>query len=137
MSKLKVKPLEWYMKEEHEDLLEDGYRVIDFRLVGRDGYYCRGNNVWFEYNGQGYKAFPNATRKQAREYFCYDLTVNAEAILTQREVDAMQTVLDTVTDAAVRKALNARLRLHEQSVAIRESGRAAAKLMARFTKTVL
>jgi hypothetical protein len=132
--KLKVKPLEWYMQKDHEDLIEEGYRLIDFRPVGRDGYYCRGNNVWFEYEGRGYKAYPNATRKRAREYFCYDLTVNDEAILMPCEVEAMRTVLKTVKDAAVRKALYARVHLHEQALACRESRRGSAKFMLRFER---
>lgn len=134
MPKLKVKPLEWYMKQDHEDLIEEGYRLIDFRPVGRDGYYCRGNDVWFEFEGRGYNAYPTTTRKRAREYFCYDLTVNDEAILMCREVEAIRTVLATVKDAAVRKALFARVHLHEQAAQIRNSGRCARKLMLRFTR---
>lgn len=83
MPKLKVKPLEWYMQEDPEDLAEQGYTPLpaDFELIGRDGYYCRGNDVWFEFEGVGYRAYPSSERHRAREYFCYTLTVNDEAIL--------------------------------------------------------
>jgi hypothetical protein len=124
--KLKVKNLEWYHKEyDHEELLEEGYTEVPatFKLVGRDGYYCFGNDVWFETNGRGYRAYRG--NDKAREYFVYDITVNDEAILPTREVAAMEQVLKTCRDADVKKALHKRLRLHEAAWQIRYSGRRA------------
>ena len=125
MSKLKVKPLEWYMEFEPEELAEEGYTPIeeDFELVGRDGYYCRGNDVWFEVDEVGYRAYPRSTKHMAREYFCYDLTINDEAILPAREVEAMKTVLKTSRDSRVKKAIHECLRKHEDAVSLRETGR--------------
>ena len=114
--KLKVKPLEWYMEDKDaEDFAEEGYRSVadDFELVGRDGYYCRGNSVWFEVAGRGYIAYRN--NHKAREYFCYTFAVNDEAILPVREVEAMEQVLKTSRDSAVRKAISKRLNLHNAS----------------------
>lgn len=127
MPKLKVRPLEWYMQEEPEVLAEEGYEPLPagFELVGRDGYYCRGNDVWFEFEGVGYRAYPRATKQRAREYFCYTLEVNDEAILPQREAVAMRLVLATCRDAGVKKALQKRLRLHEDAVDLRRTGRNA------------
>jgi hypothetical protein len=127
MPKLKVKRLEWYMDTDSEDLVDQGYEPIEnsIALIGRDGYYCYGNAVWFEVGGVGYHAYPRISREQAREYFCYDLTVNDEAILPNREAEAMCAVLKTSRDSGVRKAINARLRLHEEAVGLRNTGRSA------------
>ena len=127
MPKLKVRPLEWYMQEDPEDLAEQGYTPLpaEFELVGRDGYYCRGNDVWFEFEGVGYKAYPSSERNRARKYFCYTLEVNDEAILPQREAVAMRLVLATCRDAGVKKALQKRLRLHKDAVDLRRTGRNA------------
>lgn len=127
MPKLKVKPLEWYMEYEPEELAEEGYTPLPayFKLVGRDGYYCRGDFVWFEVDGVGYQAFPRAERGMARKYFCYDFEVNNEAILPEREVVAMNQVLKTCRDAQVKKAINRRLRLHENAIDLRDTGRRA------------
>ena len=128
MPKLKVKPLEWYMEYDPEELAEEGYTPLPdyFKLVGRDGYYCRGDFVWFEVDGVGYQAYPRAERGMARKYFCYDFEVNNEAILPEREVVAMNQVLKTCRDAQVKKAINRRLRLHENAIDLRDSGRRAA-----------
>lgn len=135
MATLKVKPLEWYMEDKtHEELLEDGYCEVsaEFPLVGRDGYYhCASwgegsqpelNATWFEVNGRGYHAYPTSTRKRAREYFCYNLTVNDEAILPEREVRAMRDVLKISRDRAVKQVLQARIRLHEEAWGLRNTG---------------
>jgi hypothetical protein len=131
--KLKVKRLEWYMVDrDHEELLENGYCEVPatFQLTGRDGYYCRGNDVWFEVNGKGYVAYHNSGN--AREYFCYEFTVNPEAILPAREVAAMRQVLKTCRDATVKKALYARLQLHTSAKEIHDSGRSAVKTRIRI-----
>jgi hypothetical protein len=127
MPKLKVKPLEWYMENDPEELAEEGYTPLPnyYRLVGRDGYYCRGDFVWFEVDGVGYQAYPRSERGRARQYFCYDFEVNDEAILPIREVEAMKTVLKTSRDSSVRKAIQASLRRHENALDLRESGRRA------------
>ena len=127
MPKLKVKPLEWYMQEDPEDLAEQGYTPLpaDFELIGRDGYYCRGNDVWFEFEGVGYRAYPSSEQSKARAYFCYTLTVNDEAILPQREAVAMRLVLKTCRDATVKKAIRERLNVHEQAVQLKSTGRNA------------
>ena len=136
MATLKVKPLEWYMEDKtHAELLEDGYSEVskDFPLVGRDGYYhcakwgdgvnhCWLNATWFEFNGRGYYAYPTSTRERAREYFCYNLTVNDEAILPEREVRAMRDVLKVSRDSAVKRVLRARVRLHEEALDLRNTG---------------
>lgn len=127
MPKLKVKPLEWYHQAPKVLLYEDGYRTLgpeEYR-VGRDGYYCCGNDVWFEYEGEAYKAYPNATTHKAREYFCHSLTVNDEAILPQREVAAIKEVLKTSRDPSVRKALTKRLHLHADASSLRQCARGA------------
>lgn len=127
MPKLKVKPLEWYMENDPEELAEEGYTPLedDFELVGRDGYYCRGEYVWFEVGGVGYRAYPHAERGMARKYFCYDFEVNEESILPEREVEAMKTVLKTSRDSGVRKSIQACLRRHENALDLRETGRRA------------
>jgi hypothetical protein len=127
MPNIKVKPLEWYMECDQEELEDQGYKEVgpEFVLIGRDGYYCQGDVVWFEYEGRGYLAYPSSTRKRAREYFCYDLTVNDEAILPQREVAAMREVLNTCRDAGVRRPLMKRLQLHNEAMDLRDSGRRA------------
>jgi hypothetical protein len=127
MPKLKVKPLEWYMESDPEYFIEDGFTPIeaDFQLVGRDGYYCRGDDVWFEVGGVGYRAYPRAERGRARQYFCYDFEVNDEAILPIREVEAMKTVLKTSRDSGVRKSIQDCLRRHENALDLRETGRRA------------
>ena len=127
MPKLKVKPLEWYMENNPEYFIEDGFTPVeaDFKLVGRDGYYCRGDDVWFEVDGVGYQAYPRAERGRARRYFCYDLTVNEESILPEREVEAMRTVLKTSRDSGVRKSIQDCLRRHENALDLRETGRRA------------
>lgn len=135
MPKLKVKQLEWYMKDP-ESLFEDDYCQLpeDFKLIGRDGYYCFGNDVWFEVDGCGFRAYPRAPKNKARDYFCYDLKVNDEAILPSKEAKAMLDVLKTTRDSGVRKALNSRLRLHEQAISIRDTSRRARISRTRFFK---
>lgn len=129
MANLKVKPLEWYMMGDQEELFLEGYVPVPdtFELVGRDGYYCYLDFVWFEYQGVGYFAFPGFTSQKAREHFCYTITVNDEAILLQKEAEAMQTVLKTTRDSAVKKAIRQRLQLHRTALELRECRRDAAK----------
>ena len=125
--KLKVKPLAWYMEEIDDEELHKQYVPVgaDFALIGRNGHYCYGDNVWFEINGKGYFSYWNQTK--AREYFCYEFIVNDEAILPAREVTAMEQVLNTTRDAAVRKAILKRLRFHYESQQLRDVGRRASK----------
>lgn len=124
MPNLKVKPLEWYMQDDIEGLAEQGYVMIHPR-IGRDGYYCQGIDVWFEYDGRAYWAYPSLTKQKAKECFCYTLAVNDEAILPKREVEAMKLVLKTCRDAGVKKAIRKRLNLHEQAVNQKYTGRNA------------
>ena len=93
--------------------------------IGRNGYYCLKNDVWFEYEGRAYWAYPRSTKEKAREYFCYTLSVNDEAILPNREVEAMKVVLKTCRDATVKKAIRERLNLHQQSVELKSTSRNA------------
>ena len=108
-----------------------GYAQCD-PIVGRDGYFCQGNSVWFEYGGKAYTAYPNSNRSQARRYFCYDLDTNDGAILSQRELSAMQEILCITRDANVRKVLRQRLELHSTAVAARETRRNIGRAMRRF-----
>lgn len=124
MPNLKVKPLEWYMQDDIEGLAEQGYVMIHPR-IGRDGYYCQGIDVWFEYDGRAYWAYPSLTKQKAKECFCYTLAVNDEAILPKREVEAMKVVLKTCRDAGVKKAIRKRLNLHEQALNQKYTGRNA------------
>lgn len=101
-------------------------------IVGRDGYFCQGNSVWFEYDGKAYTAYPTSNRSHARQYFCYDLDTNDGAILTQRELSAMQEILCITRDAGVRKVLRKRLALHNDAVSARESRRNIRRVMKRF-----
>jgi hypothetical protein len=132
MPNLKVKKLEWYMPKWVKDQDRDLKEVPDgFPLVGRDGYYCRGDEVWFEYQGRGYQT---RTGPEEREFFCYTLTVNDEAILMSREVEAIETVLATSRDANVKKALWARLNLHNEAFDLRNHIRQAQKQWLRIKK---
>jgi hypothetical protein len=138
MPKLKVKRLEWYMNMDPQKLLDQGYTPVnhDAMLLGRDGYYCYGDTVWFEVGGVGYNAYPGTDRRRAREYFCYDFTVNNEAILPRREAEALRTVLKTSRDSSVRKAIIPRLRLHEQAVYLRDTGRNALLIRRRRRRII-
>ena len=131
MPNLKVKPLEWYMSADPEELREMGYTASD-PVIGRDGYYCRGNVVWFEVDGSAYPAFPGFSRQRARESFCYNLTVNDEAILTDREVLAIKDILAVTRDSAIRQVLRKRLSLHNDSKATRDSVRSAKRMLIRI-----
>jgi len=132
MPNLKVKKLEWYMakwvKDQDRDLKEVPH---GFPLVGRNGYYCRGDEVWFEFQGRGYQT---KTGPEERKFFCYTLTVNDEAILMSREVEAIKTVLATSRDATVKKALWARLNLHNEAFDLRNQIRQAQKQWVRIQK---
>lgn len=131
MANLKVKPLEWFMKTDHEELESMGYTQCA-PVVGRDGYFCQGNSVWFEYGGKAYTAYPTSNRSHARRHFCYDLDTNDGAILTQRELSAMQEILCITRDANVRKVLRQRLALHSNAVDARETRRNIRRVMRRF-----
>jgi len=97
----------------------------DFPLIGRDGYYCRGEDVWFEYQGRGY-VFGKTLKE--RSYFEYELVINDEAILMEREVRAMQTILKTTRDPNVRKVISKRLRMHEEAFELRDIRRGAYRI---------
>lgn len=136
MGNLKVHQLDNWMKfEDEEDLQMAGYpngfpRVPDgFRLIGRDGYYCYGNSVWFEWKGNGYK-LPTTTKAD----FVYGLKVNDETILPTREAQSMRNVLKTTRDAHIRKVLKARLQLHDEAVCIRSVYRGASRWKLRRSK---
>jgi hypothetical protein len=131
MPNLKVKPLEWYMSADLDELRDMGYTASD-PVIGRDGYYCRGNVVWFEVDGAAYPAYPGFSRQRARESFCYNLTVNDEAILTDREVMAIKEILAVTRDSAIRQVLRKRLNLHHASKATRDSARSAKKMLIRI-----
>ena len=87
-----------------------------FGLIGRDGFYCYGEQVWWEYKGKGYLY---GRSLNCRPDFEYCLRVNDEAILIPREAKAMKEILKISRDANVRKALSARLRLHEEAYELR------------------
>lgn len=121
MSKLKVLQLHRFMKSiidnPHKHPHEKPVPVPEnFSLVGRDGFYCRGEDVWWEYRGKGY--LYGHTLKE-RAVFTYKLAVNDDAILMQCEAAAMKTILKTTRDAAVKKAVGARLQLHLQALDLR------------------
>ena len=97
----------------------------DFPLIGRDGYYCRGEDVWFEYQGRGY-VFGKTLKE--RSYFEYELVIIDEAILMEREVRAMQTILKTTRDSNVRKVIFKRLRIHEEAFELRDIRRGAYRI---------
>lgn len=122
MPKLKVLQLHWSMKTMVDYPDEQPHEKPDpvpenFPLVGRDGFYCRGEDVWWEYQGKGY--LYSRTLKE-RAVFDHKLAVNDDAILMQCEAAAMKTILKTTRDAAVKKALGARLRLHNDAVWFRQ-----------------
>lgn len=121
MPKLKVLQLHGFMKimidnpEKHPH--EKPVPVPEnFPLVGRDGFYCRGEDVWWEYRGKGY--LYGRTLKD-RAIFDHKLAVNDDAILMQCEAAAMKTILKTTRDAAVKKAVGARLQLHGEALYLR------------------
>ena len=94
MPKLKVKQLESSMIYLIDFPDEQPFEKPDpvpenFPLIGRDGFYCRGEDVWWEYKGKGY--LYGRTLK-CRPDFVYDLTVNDEAILMKREANAMKII---------------------------------------------
>ena len=121
------------MQEDAEGLAEQGYTQTpnDFPLLGRDGYYCRGTNVWFEVDGTGYVAYPSLDRSKAKDCFCHSFTHNDEAILSNREANAMRRLLKITSDNTVRRAIAKRLRVHDDSVSLRESRRQALKIRLR------
>lgn len=117
MANLKVRPLEWYMKQPFEDLIESGYVLHPIKLIGRDGYYCFKNDVWFEYQGRGYVAYPNLTRDRAKEQFLYPLMeCNDELIFNKRELDAITTLINVTKKSSMKKFLQKRLSKHLISV---------------------
>lgn len=134
MANLKVKPLQfWMLDRTHEELLEEYEEMPDNLIkVGRDGFYCFINTVWFEVDSKAYFAYRSTDK--AREYFCYDLTVNDEAILTKREEDAMVMLLKTCRDSAVRKVVSERLYLHRDAKELRDTGRRAQMTANRLLK---
>ena len=135
MPKLKVRSLEFWQDHDLEDLVDDFEEVpADFQLIGRDGYYCLGEAVWFEIAGRGF--FPYRYKRNQRASFSYVLTVNDEAILPNREVEAMRTVLKTTKIASVKKSIGAALRLHDEALSLRETGRHARMSMINFMKTL-
>lgn len=135
MPKLKVRPLEFWQDHDLEDLVEDFKEVpADFPLIGRNGYYCLGEAVWFEIDGRGF--FPHKYQRNQRASFSYVLTVNDEAILPDKEVEAMRTVLKTTKNAGVKKSIHAALSLHDQALSLRETGRRARMSMISFMKTL-
>ena len=131
MPNLKVKPLEWYMSADPDELRGMGYTASE-PVIGQDGYYCRGNVVWFEVDGAAYPAYPGFSRRRAREYFCHNLTVNDEAILTDREVLAIKDILAVTRDSAIRQVLRRRLNLHHDSKATRDSVRRVKRALIRI-----
>jgi hypothetical protein len=124
MANLKVRSLQPVMiyGVEESEFSEVPY---DFPLIGRDGYYCRGEDVWFEYQGRGY-LFGKTLK--ARPYFEYELVINDEAILMEREVRAMETILKTSRDSNVRKAISERLRIHKEAFELRDIRRGAYRI---------
>lgn len=133
MTTLKVLPLEWYMKAEREELIEDGYREIP-PVVGRDGFYCQHPHVWFEHDGHAFEAFKGETRTYAVNYFRYMLTVTDEKILSEREAGLLEETLRVTTDKGVRKAISARLELHHDALSTRKSYRHGRALAMRVIR---
>lgn len=133
MSNLKVKPLEFWQQRDHDELIEYHPEVPDdFNLIGRDGFYCLHDTVWFEYEGRGYFAFHGTDSPRA--HFQYDLDINDEAILPHREAEAMVQVLKTCQDASVRKAIYSCLRRHEHALGLRTTYRTAMLTRRRILK---
>ena len=117
MAWLKVLSLTFSMKYMVEESEHELTKVPDgFPLIGRDGYYCRGEDVWFEYQGCGYLF--HRTLK-SRPDFEYALRVNDEAILMDREVLAMKTILKTARSGIIKNVLRERLNLHKEALYLR------------------
>lgn len=127
MATVKVLPLQWYMKLEHEELIEDGYTEIS-PFFGRDGFYCHHQRVWFEHDGRAY------TREYAAKYFKHLLNVTDDKILRESEASALETALRVTTDKSVRKVITKRLELHNCAKQLRDSERSARKYALRFTR---
>jgi hypothetical protein len=137
MPKLKVLSLEYYMREE-ELSLECGVPVPDdFPLLGRDGYYCRGEDVWWESGGRGFKPKEYPGDASARSQFLYQLEHNLEAILSQREVEALETLVKVSRDGVFLKAAKQKLLKHQESVSIRETRRQTRAFFLRLDREVV
>jgi hypothetical protein len=100
-------------------------------MFNRDGYYYDRHKkfCWFEVNGKAYH------NKDLADSFCYQMNNGQEEyILPAGEARAMQTVLHTTRDHAVKKVLQARLRKHNDAVELRDTGRRATIGRMRFDK---
>jgi hypothetical protein len=137
MPKLKVLSLEYYMRE--EDLsLECGVPVPDdFPLLGRDGYYCRGEDVWWESGGRGFKPKEYPGGASARSNFLHQLEHDLEAILSQKEVEALKTLVKLSRDGVFLKAAKQKLLRHSISASTRETGRRTRAFFLRLDKEVV
>ena len=133
MATVKVLPLEWYMKLEHEELIKEGYREIP-PVIERDGFYCHRKRVWFEHNGYAYEALKGETREYAVKYFKHMLNVTDDKILREREVKTLEEALRVTTDKSVRKAIAKRLELHRSATDVRKSHRQGRALALRVIR---
>jgi hypothetical protein len=125
MPKLKVLTLSASMKL-HVERRERGLKQVpyDFPLIGRDGYYRRGDAAWFECQGNGYQ--------DNKLDFEHRMKTTDEALLMTTEVDAMQTIIKTSRDVNICKALRERLFLHYDAYSRKKADREGRKFRIDF-----
>ena len=121
MATLKVLPLDFWMNPNSFFWDEDEYEKVpeSFNLIGRDGFYCRDGQAWFEVGGIGYLFTISNSVEKGVSHFKYSLRINDELILPEREVKAMTEILKISRDAAVKKAISKRLRDHNYAYSSR------------------
>lgn len=127
MSTLKVLPLDFWMNPNSFFWDESEYEKVpeSFELIGRNGFYCRDGQAWFEVDGIGYLFTISNSIEKGVSHFKYCLRMNDELILPDREVNAMTEILKVSRDAAVKKAISKRLGEHIVAYQLRQTRRNA------------
>lgn len=124
MPKLKMLPLLYWMEHLENQVPTSGI----YKPIGRDGYYRRGDLVWFEINNRCFVT--HGTTSVA--HFELHLAITDEKILRPADVAALKTVIGFTKN----KQLIEILQQHEEALQLRSSYRDARKLMLSIFKEV-
>lgn len=117
MGRIKVLPTEFWMAEEYRDQCD----VKEIAPVyHRDNQYLVGDNWWFEIDGKAFTYDTKEQRNSAVKQFKYQLRVTDEAILNQRELEAITTIVRVSRNETLKREARTLLFHHRQAVSLRE-----------------
>ena len=117
MGRVKVLPTEFWMAERYRD--DCDVQEIE-PVYNQDNQYLFNGRWWFEIEGKAFTYDTEQGRKKGAEQFLYQLSVTDEAILNERELASITTIMRVSRNPVLKREALALLTKHDQAVSLRE-----------------